>query len=1042
MAVAALQEAAHVQPLNGDIQRSLSEAYFANGLSKDAFQSASAALELSPLDISMLTWFINQGLQIASLPGASLPAIRSQVIQALGTALQQVPDRADLLIQLGSLLLLSGKKDEAIAVIKKLAFLDTTAQKICAASIYKLGLETMEAGESSLAADLYLKAIEAWKDQHPEGDPSAESISLADLFEALVKAFESLGDFESTLNAIEQALSLEQARASLHLGKAEILLKLDQNEAARQTLEAALERWPDNVYFYHALARAFRRLGDLPAALQQVETGIVVMQKTENHAIEKSLYNLAAKYAYATLRPQRAYVYFQKAVPAEDADYNRYENAIFRAELALEAGEIQAAAEAVDLFGEQVAETPRALAACGRLACRRGEKEIADKKCRSAVRLWTKLQQNQPGVVPASSPDEFMAELTSIGMAALENRQWEQALSIFRQMVVMFPDEPLANFKLMQALLICAEAQALCQDFEVVKRAPGKDYLLEAAYLQFEKYLQVAAQKVGSESTASPDGAINESDVEIKRAIGLFGCRGRACFIPVFENAAALEKFLQTMLPETADISALVMTFRRCGAKNRAIRAVKVGWQPVFEGRDPREEPEVLAQLALAEDDTNQAIKNAIASIAAAEKKGYVWPDLPMLHFLLANLQMQVADYSAAQQAIEKALNIWPDEPRWKALAAKIKMAAPASNQAQQLSEATGLLEQAVDLEPENGSHLLTLGKLYLQTNQTKRGLQAFEQAVRLSPADSEAWLSLARVQELRGDLEQAALSAEKAAETSEEPLEATCLRAKIAVKVGNHRAAMNWAQDILRSYPNHPEALHLLAQSLAGLDRPEAAIEAMDKAIELHDNPLSLQIERLELIKHVRGLETGLKALQELVAQHPKQASFLALLAGWLEEGGKKEAAVQAARLALQDGMEGLSLKQRSDLHIMIGLHTREQGQLDQSIHHLSEAVSLSSDYLDAYLELGKVYQERRETQQALKIYQKAIGVAGMDYRPYFQAGLVLKDNKDYMAAEAMLRRAAQLAPNEVSVHRMLGAVVALNLVHNRRLTREDPGI
>ena len=48
----------------------------------------------------------------------------------------------------------------------------------------------------------------------------------------------------------------------------------------------------------------------------------------------------------------------------------------------------------------------------------------------------------------------------------------------------------------------------------------------------------------------------------------------------------------------------------------------------------------------------------------------------------------------------------------------------------------------------------------------------------------------------------------------------------------------------------------------------------------------------------------------------------------------------------------------------------------------------------------------------------------------------LVLKDNKDYVAAEAMLRRAAQLAPNEVSVHRLLGAVVALNLVHNRRLT------
>jgi tetratricopeptide (TPR) repeat protein len=71
----------------------------------------------------------------------------------------------------------------------------------------------------------------------------------------------------------------------------------------------------------------------------------------------------------------------------------------------------------------------------------------------------------------------------------------------------------------------------------------------------------------------------------------------------------------------------------------------------------------------------------------------------------------------------------------------------------------------------------------------------------------------------------------------------------------------------------------------------------------------------------------------------------------------------------------------------------------------------------------------------QALKIYQRAINLAGSDYRPYYLAGQVLKDSKEYLAAEAMLRKAAQLAPNEVSVHRLLGAVVALNLVHNRRL-------
>jgi Flp pilus assembly protein TadD len=46
----------------------------------------------------------------------------------------------------------------------------------------------------------------------------------------------------------------------------------------------------------------------------------------------------------------------------------------------------------------------------------------------------------------------------------------------------------------------------------------------------------------------------------------------------------------------------------------------------------------------------------------------------------------------------------------------------------------------------------------------------------------------------------------------------------------------------------------------------------------------------------------------------------------------------------------------------------------------------------------------------------------------------LALKENKNYLEAERMLRRACELDPDNVSVHRLLGAVVTLNMVHNRR--------
>ena len=447
----------------------------------------------------------------------------------------------------------------------------------------------------------------------------------------------------------------------------------------------------------------------------------------------------------------RAFAYLRKAFAEGDPDFNSFENAIFRAELALEAGEVQAAAEAVNAFGEQASETSRALAASGRLALRVGDPDDGVRKCRSAVRMWTKLQMNLPGQVPATSVDEFISELASLGMAALECQQWEEALSIFRQMVVMFPNEPQANYQLAQALMVCAEAQALSQDFDVVKNAPGGDSLQDSTYKRFEELLRVAAIKAGCANILSPDGIMEERDVEIKRTIGLCIRRGRACYIPILENATNLEFLLQTIMPENEDVASLVMAFRRCGAKDRIGRAAKVGWQPVYEEKDTRTDPLVLVQLALAEENLQIAIERAKESLASFKNMRQGWPSLAMIHFLLAKFYFMAEDFPAAEQAVQLALNLWPEEPRWQAFAAKTHMSQPTTNHLQQLGESIVFLEKAVELDPENGSHLLELGKIYLETGQIKRALQVLENSVRLDPNEAQTWLHLAQAQYLSG---------------------------------------------------------------------------------------------------------------------------------------------------------------------------------------------------------------------------------------------------------------------------------------------------
>jgi Tfp pilus assembly protein PilF len=57
-----------------------------------------------------------------------------------------------------------------------------------------------------------------------------------------------------------------------------------------------------------------------------------------------------------------------------------------------------------------------------------------------------------------------------------------------------------------------------------------------------------------------------------------------------------------------------------------------------------------------------------------------------------------------------------------------------------------------------------------------------------------------------------------------------------------------------------------------------------------------------------------------------------------------------------------------------------------------------------------------------------------------YLACAALLKEAKDYQAAEQMLRKASSLEPRNVNIHRQLGAVLALNLVHQSQEVSSQP--
>ena len=75
-------------------------------------------------------------------------------------------------------------------------------------------------------------------------------------------------------------------------------------------------------------------------------------------------------------------------------------------------------------------------------------------------------------------------------------------------------------------------------------------------------------------------------------------------------------------------------------------------------------------------------------------------------------------------------------------------------------------------------------------------------------------------------------------------------------------------------------------------------------------------------------------------------------------------------------------------------------------------------------------IFAARKQFDRAYKAYSSSIKFAPTNPTLYFNAGLALKQLKDYSEAMLMFKQSVELDPQNVSAHRQLAAVSALSLI------------
>lgn len=115
----------------------------------------------------------------------------------------------------------------------------------------------------------------------------------------------------------------------------------------------------------------------------------------------------------------------------------------------------------------------------------------------------------------------------------------------------------------------------------------------------------------------------------------------------------------------------------------------------------------------------------------------------------------------------------------------------------------------------------------------------------------------------------------------------------------------------------------------------------------------------------------------------------------------------------------------------MLLGKILEKNGNLDQAAFYFSQAVMIEPTFIDAYLKLSQLHIRQREYGKARKVLEQGIEKSPADISLYLTCASLLKEVKDYHGAEMMLRKASAIEPRNVFIHRQLGAILALNMVH-----------
>ncbi|MEW5801851.1 MAG: tetratricopeptide repeat protein [bacterium] len=289
--------------------------------------------------------------------------------------------------------------------------------------------------------------------------------------------------------------------------------------------------------------------------------------------------------------------------------------------------------------------------------------------------------------------------------------------------------------------------------------------------------------------------------------------------------------------------------------------------------------------------------------------------------------------------------------------------------------------QKIIQINPDNVSAHLNLGRVYQEKKLTDPAEYEFKKALSLNPDEIDAHNQLGLIYYQKGSYDLA---------------------------LAEFRLALTWA--------GYPEIHYNLSLTYDKMGKKDEAMAAVEQALQLDPNYLDAHNQAGNLFLNGANFDKAAAHFEAAIRIDPNHPSAYQNLGLVYNSQGKPELASQYCQKAI------FLDPNNPEAHNNLGCVYLNQGRLQDALFELKKAVTLRPGYKNAMINLGMAYCGLKDYDLAKDIFGRAIEMDRDDADGYSQLGLLYLEKGDFPSALPAFSKVVTLRPDDPLAYYSLG--------------------